>query len=46
MVGPSSAELLVAPSCLGTEGIDAETGMETGGDISYASVPATVVAGV
>ena len=33
--GHSGAELLVEPSSLDTEGIDAETGTETGGDILY-----------
>ena len=47
MDGHSGAELLVEPSCLDTEGIGADTGTETGGDIMYASVLAlaTVVAG-
>ena len=38
MDGHSGAELLVELSCLDTEGIDVETGTETGGDIMYASV--------
>ena len=45
MDGHPGVELLAEPSCLDKEGIDAETGKETGGDIMYASVLATVLAG-
>ena len=41
MDGYSGAELLVEPSCL-DKGVDSETGTETGGDVMYASVLATV----
>ena len=45
MDGHDGAKRLVELSCLDTEGIDAETGTETGGDDMHASVLATVVAG-
>jgi hypothetical protein len=43
--GNSVTELLEETSCLDTEGIDAETGTETGEDIMYASVLVTLLAG-
>ena len=42
--GHSGTEILLEPSCLDTEGINVETDTETGGDITYASVLAIVVA--
>ena len=42
MGGHSNAEILVESSSLDTEGIDAETGPETGGDIMYASALARI----